>query len=249
VATNPKKHNSQNSIQCVLANARRQIRLWLEPNGIFVVFLGPDGVGKSTLIKCLTQLIGPAFRYDRVFHWRPMLLWPREHRHEATDPHGRPQHSTWWSIGRLFAHLLDYWLGYWLVIRPLVARSGLVIFDRYFYDLLVDPNRYRYGGPMWAARFLRGFIPKPDLLFVLDASEDVVLSRKQEITAEEIRRQRRAYQRETNCFPFTRVIDTSGPMPEVSGKLAHYITNYLDRRFQLRNAHWASGSRKNKPRL
>jgi thymidylate kinase len=227
-----------NPIRCVLANGLRLVRRWLEPSGIFVVFLGPDGVGKSTLIKYLTQVISPVFRRHRVFHWRPMLLWRRKHSGDAADPHGRSQHGTWWSLGRLFAYLLDYWLGYWVVMRPLLARSGLVIFDRYFYDLLIDPKRYRYGGPLWAARLLFPLIPRPDLVFVLDAPEQLLLSRKQEVAPEEVLRQRRTYLKEAKGFVRTRVIDTSAPIPEVVAGLAQEMAEYLDQRFQRRYAHW-----------
>jgi thymidylate kinase len=232
------KRDPLSPIRCLLANALHLVRRWLEPSGIFVVFLGPDGVGKSTLIKCLTQVISPAFPRHRVFHWRPMLLWRRKHCGDAADPHGRSQHGTWWSLGRLFAHLLDYWLGYWLVMRPLLGRSGLVIFDRYFYDLLIDPKRYRYGGPLWAARLLRALIPRPDLVFVLDAPEQVLLSRKQEVAPEEVQRQRRTYLKEAKGLVRTRVIDTSAPIPEVAAGLAQEIAEYLDQRFQRRYAHW-----------
>jgi thymidylate kinase len=232
------KRDPLNSVRYALANVLRLIRRWLEPSGIFVVFLGPDGVGKSTLIKYLTQIISPAFRRLRVFHWRPMLLWRRKHCGNAADPHGRSQHGTWWSLGRLFAHLLDYWLGYWLVMRPLLARSGLVIFDRYFYDLLIDPKRYRYGGPLWVVRLLRALIPRPDLMFVLDAPEQILLSRKQEVAPEEAQRQRQTYLKEANGFVRTRVIDTSAPIPEVGAGLAQEMAEYLDQRFQRRYAHW-----------
>jgi hypothetical protein len=73
--------------------------------------------------------------------------------------------------------------------------SGLIMFDRYFQDLLVDPIRYRYGGPMWLPRLLNAFVPPPDLLLlVLDAAEEVILSRKRELPPVELRRQRASYQ-------------------------------------------------------
>jgi thymidylate kinase len=232
------KRDPLNPIRCALATGLRLVRRWLEPSGIFVVFLGPDGVGKSTLINYLTNVFSPAFRRHRVFHWRPMLLWRRKHCGDAADPHRHPQHGTWWSLGRLFAHLLDYWLGYWLVMRPLLARSGLVIFDRYFYDLLIDPKRYRYGGPLWAVELLRALVPRPDLVFVLDAPEQILLSRKQEVAPEEVERQRRTYLKEAKGFVRTRVIDTSAAIPEIGAGLAQQMAEYLDQRFQSRYAHW-----------
>ena len=232
------KRDPLNPIRYALANGLRLIRRWLEPSGIFVIFLGPDGVGKSTLIAYLKEIISPAFRRCRVFHYRPMLLWRRTHSGEETDPHGRSLHPTWWSLGQLLAHLLDYWLAYWLIVRPLLARSGFVIFDRYFYDLLIDPKRYRYGGPLWMARLLRPLIPRPNLVFALDAPTELILSRKQEVLPEEVQRQRRTYLKEAKEFLRARVIDTSAKVPQVGAEVAQAIAEYLDHRFRRRYARW-----------
>ncbi len=222
----------------LFADGRRRIRRWLQPTGLFVVILGPDGVGKTTLINHLVQVLGPAFRRHRVFHWRPMLLWRRKDTGPVTEPHGRPEHPAWWSVARLFSHLLDYWFGYGLVIRPLLARSGLVVFDRYFHDLLVDPRRYRYGGPLWPVRALRPLIPKPDLVLLLDAPEEVILSRKQEVAPEQVQLQRRNYLRQANEFSRVCVIDAALPLPQVIAGAGGAVTEYLAQRFQRRHGFW-----------
>ncbi|PYV70462.1 MAG: hypothetical protein DMG97_19215, partial [Acidobacteria bacterium] len=138
----------------LLSDRMRLVRRWLQPTGLLVAVTGPDGAGKSTLIEHLAQAVGPAFDSHRLFQWRPMLLWRRKTTRDTTRPHSLPPHGRWWSVARLFAYLLDYWLGYWFVIRPVLARSGLVVFDRYFDDVLIDAKRYRYGGPLWLARML-----------------------------------------------------------------------------------------------
>ena len=46
--------------------------------------------------------------------------------------------------------------------RAVLSQSGLVVFDRYFDDLLIDAKWYRYGKPMWVVRAFRSLIPKSD---------------------------------------------------------------------------------------
>lgn len=223
----------------VISDVVRRVRRWSQPTGLLMAVMGPDGAGKSTVIKDLVEAVGPAFQHHRIFHWRPMLLWRRESKSDTSRPHEQREHSCSWSIARLFAHLLDYWLGYWLVIRPLLARSGLVVFDRYFDDVLIDPKRYRYGGPLWLARVLRPMIPTPDLVVVLDASEEVLLSRKQEVAPEELRRQRLLYSKSVKGgAPGTRVISAAASVSHVVAEVATAVIERLSRRFERQHRHW-----------
>ena len=109
------------------------------------------------------------------------------------------------SLAKLGYWAVDYIVGYYLTIRPALARSTLVLFDRYLVDALIDPRRYRYGGPRWALEALWWAIPKPDLVVLLDAPTHVLRDRKQELPAEEIDRLRRATARWwRSCPPVTR---------------------------------------------
>ena len=219
-----------------LFEALRRVRRWLRPTGLFVVIMGPDGAGKSTLIEHLVKQVGPAFRRHRVFHWRPMLLWRRKATGDTTRPHSCPPHPGWLSVTRLCVYLLDYWLGYWLVTRPLVVRSGLVLFDRYYDDMLIDPKRYRYGGPLRLARTLRPLVPKPDLVLILDAPTHVVLSRKQEVAPEELQRQRRLYAKCVTGSSGTRAIDATGSVAQVAAEAGRTVIEYLSQRFERQHA-------------
>jgi thymidylate kinase len=135
--------------------------------------------------------------------------------------------------------VLDYWLGFVFVLRPLLARAGLVIFDRYYHDLLVDPLRYRYGGPMWLAKFLARAIPPPDLLFlVLDADDEVILSRKREVTLEELRRQREGYQQFASGYKRAILVNTDRGIEPTVEQASRFVVEYLADRFQRRNARW-----------
>src|SRR5205807_9378399 len=129
------------------------------------------------------KVLAPAFRGHRLFHWRPMFLHPQRGGGEpVTNPHGKPARGALASIAVSSILLLDYWLGYLLMIRPMLVRTRLVVFDRYFHDMLVDPRRYRYGGPTWLLEKVSGWVrPKDAIFIILDADDEVILSRKSEV--------------------------------------------------------------------
>src|SRR5256884_6348710 len=94
------------------------------------------------------------------------------------------------SMVRLLAVLVDYWVGEVVLIRPLLAQSGLLVYDRNFHDILVDTKRYRYGGPLWLLHLLERMVPHNELVFLtLEADPETILQRKQEVSPEEVGRQ------------------------------------------------------------
>jgi len=218
----------------------RRVRRWLQPTGLLVVVAGPDGAGKSTLIERLIQATGPTFRRHKVFHWRPALLWRRKSTRDTTQPHSDAPDGFSWSVARLLAYLLDYWLGYLILVRPLLARSGLIIFDRYFDDLLIDPKRYCFGAPLGLVRALRPIIPKPDLVLVLDADEEVVFSRKQEVQLAEVRRQRALYRAIKVGASNAQIVDASASIAQVEAESAQAIVKHLAQRFECQHPCWLS---------
>lgn len=171
-------------------------------DGLFLAFLGPDGVGKTTTINLVAESLKPIFGDQHLFHWRPQLIKPRTTDEElkindgwtSLNRHGDPPRGTLVSLLRLGGVFADYWLGQHKVVRPVLRRGGLVVFDRYYHDILVDSRRYRYGGPKWLLKSLKPLLPQREIFFVvLDAEEGAILTRKQEVTSEELRSQRKKY--------------------------------------------------------
>jgi thymidylate kinase len=62
-------------------------------------------------------------------------------------------------------------------------------------DAIVDPRRYRYGGPAWLLRAASRISPQPDLVILLDVPPDDLLARKAEMTRAEAERQGESYNR------------------------------------------------------
>ncbi len=91
----------------------------------------------------------------------------------------------------------------------------MVLFDRYHADLLVDPRRYRYGGPMALARLASRLMPQPDVVVFLDAEPEVLLARKQEVSREALATAREKYLVLAASHPRFRVVDASQPLEKV----------------------------------
>jgi thymidylate kinase len=227
-----------NVVRYHFTNFPRLIRRWWRPTGVFVSVLGPDGSGKSTAITGLIAQVESVFRRCSLMHWRPMFVGRGRNERSTTNPHGRSSYSWIWSVTRAFVHLFDYIAGYHLAVRPQLVRSGLVVFDRYFDDMVVDPKRYRYGGPPSLLRVLRWLAPQPDLQLILDAPESVVLSRKQEQSPEEIRRQRAAYRKLAGDHDFCRVIDGSRTPSAVAAEASEAVIRYLETRARRDHPNW-----------
>lgn len=184
----------------------------------WVTMLGPDGAGKTTVIAELSKRLADRGASVALFHWRPGMLRGRAvHNDEpVTDPHKSPVRNPVVSAGKLLFLFCDWWLGYLLLIRRELAAGKTVIFDRGFVDLLVDPRRYRYGGPAWLAEAVGYLLPRPGLVVLLDAPVDVLRGRKVEVPLTETIRQRRAYLERVERLPNGVVVDASHPIAEVA---------------------------------
>ena len=191
----------------------------------FIAFLGCDGSGKSAVITG----IGERLRANGVAvahgHWMPKAL----HRQSAVNkpiaadnPHGLPPRGAFLSMMKLMWLAVNWWLAWWRDLRR-SSRRGVVLFDRYHADLLVDPRRYRYGGPMSLARLASSLMPRPDLVIYLDAPAEVLLARKQEVPLEALERGRAAYLALAARDGGIRVIDASRPLEVVLDEVAALI--------------------------
>lgn len=188
----------------------------VRPTGAWIAFMGPDGCGKSSVIETVADQFAPIFNQVDRYHMRPSVITKKGgSKGSVTDPHGQAPRGMLASIAKIFYMAADYFAGYLLRIRPAMIRTRLVIFDRYIYDLLVDSKRVRYGGPAWMLRLLARIVPSPELVILLDAPPEVLWSRKQEVTFDEVVRQRREYLSLARLLPSAVVIDASQPLPDV----------------------------------
>ncbi len=203
--------------------------------GLCVAVLGVDGVGKSTVIDALIPLLGLRGFTVQQHHLRPGLLPPlarlkgqrAQHIGPVTDPHGAKASGRIASLMRALYLLADYVLGYWLVIRPTITHSPtIVLFDRYAYDMLIDPRRFRISLPGGLMRWLTGCAPRPDIIICLHGDPDMIARRKQELPLSEVRRQIAALLEYAKSEPRAVLISTEGAVNEARDQVLEVITNH-----------------------
>ncbi len=221
-------------------NVYRNIARFFRPTGFFVVLIGPDGCGKSTISDGLRQHMQRAFRSTWRFHWRPKLLpklrnskssnQPQGAALDSAPPTGKSKYSGMVSLARYIYYWLDFVAGYWLIIYPRKARSTLIVGERYFPDILVHPERYGFSVPKWIVRATGAMVPKPDLLIFLTGDPQSIHSRKPELPVDVIADQLRKYANEITNWGDHLPVNTCQPVNTVLEQLENRISQLLQNR-------------------
>jgi hypothetical protein len=239
------KHPVQRIAWRVL-ETKRVIARATSPTGLTVHVVGPDGSGKSTFVGRLMEATEPLFRRRQRVHWAPGVL-PRSRRSggepggEVTQPHGREPRSVPASYLALAYYWLDNLIGGWFVLGHVRRRTGLVVVERGWWDIAVDPRRYRMRVAPRIVRFLGAFLPSPDAIFVLDGPADLLASRKAELPEEEIDRQLSAWRDLAPKVSTTMRLDASYAVDTLVGEAKEWITQRLEARTAARvGAGWLS---------
>lgn len=208
--------------------------------------MAPDGTGKTTF---LTQLLNRlAFLYVdapnntgrfHLYHFRPSLF-PNlgevgekarimKQDTDFTNPHRAKPAGLVSSLIRITYYWMDYVLGWMYYTRRDVQYDLYTVYDRYSYDLLVDPRRTRLKLPYWVRRCFVACMPHPKINFFLKASPDVIIKRKAELTHDEIIRQVSAYER-LSVRKNVITIDANRCMDEmIDEALPHLLSAYWEK--------------------
>ncbi|HVP50334.1 MAG TPA: hypothetical protein VMT56_03840 [Candidatus Bathyarchaeia archaeon] len=211
---------------------RHKIGANKEPlRGLWVVVLGPDGAGKSSVIEAIGDGIAAGFTQRESYHLRPQMFGGRRRVAPNRAPHAQTARSMAVTYLKFLYLLAANWLAYFGAVRPQVAQGKLVVFDRYFTDCLVDTRRYRIPtGTGKVAALVEKLMPQPDLQIVLDAPVDVLHGRKREVPASEVERQRQEYRQLAEELPNVVLVDAARPLAEVVDDVVEQV---IERRLRM----------------
>jgi thymidylate kinase len=183
-----------------IKNGMSRYRRLFRPPGVCLAVLGTDGAGKTTMIDAISPVLEQALHHKIQYehmrpNWLPDLGVSMRQRAASdnkivTSPHAQNPSGLIGSLIRLAYYAVDYHIGYWINIFPaLVKRPHICLFDRYYYDFLIDPKRMRIKLPQKIMRIAFLFAPQPSIILCLGGNPEVIYARKPETSLIEVTRQ------------------------------------------------------------
>lgn len=192
-----KTSNTVDDLHYKVFDIKRRIERIVHPTGLFIVLLGVDGAGKTTIAESLKGRYTTAFRRIDHYHSRVRVLKDISQLKkdakpiDASDPHGKKQKSgKITSVIKFGYYFLDFLIGN-VKITIAKIKSTLVLVERYYYDYSIDKVRYNLNLSDRFLSFFEHFILKPDIIFILTGDSKKLLERKHEITINEIDEQKK----------------------------------------------------------
>jgi thymidylate kinase len=212
----------------VLPAGSRAGVLGLRTTGCLIVLVGTDGSGKSTVareiddrltragLRTSTAYLGMARGNLPGVNLARRLLGiaqAGDATAEATTPRSATPEATTLDHALMrraaaWYYAAEYGYRWWRDIRPGMRNGGVVISDRYVYDLRESP----WPGSA-ASRFAEWLMPQPDVLVLPDAPDRLIHARKPERPAHEQAQQQDRFRDLVRSQPARTAslsVDTSG---------------------------------------
>ncbi len=174
--------------------------------GFIMTFSGVDGAGKSTIIENIKETLEGKYRRNViVLRHRPSIfpiLSSFKHGKEKAEqkaaqslPRQGNNKNKVNSLLRFSYYYLDYLLGQFYVKAKYIWRGYIVIYDRYYFDFIVDSKRSNIDLSPTVSTFLYRFVTHPSLNLFLYAKPETILRRKNELDEESIKELTSNYKR------------------------------------------------------
>ena len=149
---------------------------------IFIAIFGADGSGKSTVRDCLIKELSYKIKSKILcMHWRPCMVYQKKKakNEDIKHPGKKSCRSSLFSALYSIFYYLDFKIWYQLTAKN---HNGIIIYERYYYDIIFHPKRYRLKPLLGLYKLLCSCSSSPDLIVFLYGDPEKINMRKSELT-------------------------------------------------------------------
>lgn len=216
--------------------------------GFLICFTGIDGSGKTTLAKTLVEAMTKRGikvkyvygRYDDIMVkpfitvGRALFLKGKDASVDYAD-YSRAKRKAYqnrlFSAGYQYLLLFDYLFQLLVKVSFPLMLGRNIICDRYIYDTVVTDLAVDLGYSdeklRSILRIYSGLLPKPDLVFLVDAPEEIAFQRKGDICSVEYLKERRKIYAELGEEYKMSILDSSRSLSELEATIGEKVLDYL----------------------
>ena len=197
---------------------------YYKKNLFVIVFLGPDGSGKSSLIsELMNQYKSIGFNY--YSHIYPNL----NHKFVINNfyPYSKKPYSKIISNLKVLFMVIKNLSSYLLTFLFRKKAKTIIWCDRYIYDIFADPERYRLKEFFLSFNFIKRITFTPDLIFILNPPINAILERSSEISRGELIKQSKNYDQLSILLPEGILFKKDDSIKNMSKNCKCYIDQVL----------------------
>jgi len=239
-----KRRHPSNVIRPAAVRLRRWLRLAGPRRGVLVAALGPNGAGKTTTLEAVVRRFPPgpypvriAYMGKRETFLPTSRLIRRFYNRGSTDgrPVRCPEREEMRRAGTLdrvkdvlglVNWALEQWSRYWVDVRPYLQQDGIVLVDRYSFDISGRPPWSLVHHPRFTALFCRLF-PRPDRTYLFWEEPETLVARKQEDTLEQAAANLEQLRNIVRKVPGSVEIRTNVPVGAIADRVAEEIVDLM----------------------
>jgi thymidylate kinase len=162
-----------------------------------ISLIGVDGAGKTTILNIIKKELSKNESKVIELRSRPSILpilssfiyGKAEAEKKATQnlPRKGKNNSKLSSYVRFSYYLIDYIFGQVYIYFRYSIHGYVVVYDRFYYDYIVDPKRANLIISSEVALFFLKFIKEPNLNVFLYAPPNIIRDRKKELESDSIK--------------------------------------------------------------
>lgn len=207
----------------------------LKKKGVFVVLIGPDGSGKTTIAKMLinevkekTSCYTSSYYLHGRFGFIPNLAYllgkEKEENNimkfgvvqtQALKPHGLFRITLY-----MLYYSIDFALGYFKLLQ-LKFSHKIIVADRYFYDYFYQEHFHKY--PKVLYNIYMKLLPTPDIVVFLKGDIHAIRKRKPELSIDRINIQQKNIQKLLADIENGVTVDSSQELTKTYNEIKNYI--------------------------